>query len=124
MNKKIFLIALVLFQFERVRANNYAPVAIIENPKTGSNFKIGEKVTFKGKATDLEDGKLSGKSLIWISDVDGHIGEGNSFSAALSEGSHIIMLTATDSENSLTRTSIFITVGVLSKPIGEIEKPK
>lgn len=126
MNKRIFLLMLIVFLAKETKADNYAPVVRIENPKNYSKFKVKEEITFQGKATDLEDEELSGKSLIWTSDVDGHIGEGNSFKVTLSEGSHIIILTATDLEGSLGRDSVFITVGIskITKPIEEVEKSK
>ena len=46
----------------------------------------------------MEDGVLSGSSLVWNSSVDGLLGNGNSISVQLSPGTHTISLTATDSD--------------------------
>lgn len=115
---------LIISQAGKIKADNYAPVVRIEGPKNHSNFKVKEEITFKGKATDLEDGELLDGVLIWTSDMDGRIGQGNSFNAVLSQGFHIVILTATDSGNSVGRDSIFITVGTPPEQIGEVEKPK
>lgn len=130
MNKRILLIMFVIFQAGKIRAANYAPVVKIESPRSGFNLiDVEKEIKFKGKAIDLEDGELSGKSLIWTSDIDGFIGYGSSFSVKLSKGFHIIILKATDSKHSLSRDSIFITIGSLSKiaePVADpkLEKPK
>jgi len=124
MNKRIFLLILIVFLVKETRADNYAPVVRIESPKNNSKFKLKEEITFKGKVTDLEDGELLGEALIWTSDMDGRIGQGNSFRAVLSEGVHIVILTATDSGNSVARDSIFIIIGTPPEPISEVEKPK
>ena len=70
----------------------------------GELFEYEENIQFIGSAYDLEDGELSGNSLVWSSDLDGQIGTGNNFTNnSLSEGTHQITLTATDTEgNPLT----------------------
>ncbi len=124
MNKRTFLLILIVFLIKEVRADNSDPVVRIKKPRNYSKFEPEEEIPFEAKVTDLEDGDLSGEALIWTSDMDGRIGQGNSFSAVLSQGSHIVILTAIDSGRSVTRASIFITVGIPPEPIGKIEGSK
>jgi len=118
----IFLIALVLFQAAKTAADNYRPVVQIESPKNGSRFEAGERVEFKGKATDLEDGELSGDVFVWTVDGD-RIGGGNSLTTVFPRGYHMIILTAVDSEGAVGQASVFIAVGI-PEPIDEIEIEK
>ena len=73
------------------------PVANIVHPGT-EDRQVGMMIPFIGEATDPEDGDLDGMALVWTSDLDGEIGTGKEFSAALSEGTHTVTLTATDSD--------------------------
>lgn len=74
------------------------PEPEISSPSSGSIFEKDASISFSGSASDLEDGSLSGSSLVWTSSLDGQIGTGNSFSKSdLLAGSHKIKLTATDS---------------------------
>ncbi len=41
------------------------PVAEILEPGEGAKFRVGQTVNFKGKATDAEDGDLTGANLQW-----------------------------------------------------------
>lgn len=78
---------------------NTPPSAEIISPTDNSSFTESETITFRGRGEDLEDGKLTGSSLVWKSSIDGQIGVGEEFSRDnLSLGSHTITLTATDSE--------------------------
>lgn len=93
-------------------ATNQPPVAIITSPPNNSTFTEGEPVTFKGSATDPEDGPLTGSSLVWTSNIDGQIGTGESFTRSdLSVGDHTITFTATDSQGAIGRDSIKISIG-------------
>ena len=96
---------------------NQPPVAVISSPADGASFTQGESITFTGSATDLEDGALTGASLVWASSIDGEIGTGESFTRSdLSEGTHIITLAATDSLGVAGTASATITVTVSNEP--------
>ena len=85
---------------------------IISSPNNGTHFEVGEEITFTGSAKDFQDGELTGGSLVWTSDQDGQIGEGNTFTRDdLSEGKHKITLTATNSKDEERTISIIITIG-------------
>jgi glucose/arabinose dehydrogenase len=49
----------------RIVAGNNAPVATIIAPNEGLQVRLGDTVQLRGKATDREDGPLTGESLIW-----------------------------------------------------------
>lgn len=87
------------------------PVKII-TPPDGEHFEVGELITFTGLAQDFKDGNLSGDSLVWESSIDGQIGTGKEFTEdTLSEGTHIITLTATNSNGEKRTAIITITIG-------------
>jgi hypothetical protein len=65
---------------------------------------------FDGSASDAEDGDLTA-SLVWTSNLDGQIGTGGSFSKVLSDGTHVITASVTDSGGNTGSDSITITVG-------------
>jgi len=67
-------------------------------------------ITFLGSGTDAEDGNLSGDQLVWVSDGDGLLGNGEEFSTYLSGGVHTIMLTVTDSTGASCSAQITIIV--------------
>ena len=93
-----------------VEAPNAPPTASITSPVPGSSFETGVNIAFNGTGTDPEEGSLTGASLVWTSDFDGEIGTGESFSASLSAGSHIIMLVASDGQQTAGTATIAITV--------------
>ena len=76
-------------------AFNSAPTVIITSPLDMSEYGIGSNMTFTGTGVDADEGSLTGTSLVWTSDQDGQIGTGGTFdTAALSENTHVITLTA------------------------------
>ncbi|HFD11538.1 MAG TPA: hypothetical protein ENJ32_03570, partial [Crenotrichaceae bacterium] len=94
---------------------NQPPKALITSPADGTNFTVGNNISFTGTGSDTEDGSVTA-SLAWYSNIDGFLATGGSFSTAgLTEGTHVITATATDS-NAKTN-SYSITVDVL--PPGE-----
>ena len=75
-----------------------SPVVRITSPANNASFAQGTAVTFAGTATDPLDGALTGTSLVWRDGVT-QIATGASFSTTtLSAGSHVLTLTATDSQ--------------------------
>ena len=92
---------------------NDAPVVSITSPADGSTFDSGATILFEGTASDTEDGDLTA-GLVWTSDIDGQIGTGGSFSTTLSDGSHTITASVTDSGGKTGSNSIKITVGAPS----------
>ncbi|HUF37627.1 MAG TPA: S8 family serine peptidase, partial [Anaerolineales bacterium] len=89
---------------------NNPPTVSITSPSDGATFASGASISFAGSASDTEDGSLT-SSLVWTSSLDGQIGTGGSFSAVLSDGTHTITASVTDSGGSSGSDSITLTVG-------------
>lgn len=95
-----------------IRDNN-VPTVIIEGPADSSIFNISDTITFRGYATDPEDGRLTGNSLVWTSDIDGRIGSGDTLQAEdLARGIHAITLTATDSDSNSITTDVTVEIKI------------
>jgi len=85
------------------------PTVSITSPTDGSTFDSGATITFQGTANDTEDGDLTA-SLVWTSNIDGQIGTGGSFSTTLSDGTHTITASVTDSGAATATDEVIITV--------------
>jgi subtilisin family serine protease len=92
------------------------PTVTISSPDDGATFDSGTSISFSGSASDNEDGDLTA-SLVWTSSVDGQIGTGGSFSAVLSDGTHTITASVTDSGGQSGSDSHTVTVGGTSSDI-------
>jgi len=95
---------------------NNAPTVSITSPADGSSYASGVTISFAGNATDTEDGDLT-TSLVWASDRDGQIGTGGAFSATLSDGTHTVTASVTDSGGKTGSASITVT---MVPPVGSI----
>jgi hypothetical protein len=92
-----------------------APEASIIDPDNNTLIHSDEQLILTGTGQDLEDGDLTGSSLLWTSDVEGPIGTGSRLildldAGALSDGSHEITLAATDSDSNVATDTITLTV--------------
>jgi hypothetical protein len=102
-----------------------APEVTLLSPNNDDTFYYSETISFSGSATDETDGTLTGSSLLWESSLDGSLGTGTSLSLdSLSSGTHIIRLTATDSDGWSRSESISITVEEPQAPILSLSSPK
>jgi hypothetical protein len=88
---------------------NTAPSVNIDSPADGASFPSGSAISFAGSASDAEDGDLTG-NLAWMSSLDGSIGSGGSFSVMLSEGTHTITASVSDSGDLSGEASITVVV--------------
>jgi hypothetical protein len=88
---------------------NSPPTVTISAPADGLTFSEGDDIAFSGSASDAEDGDLTA-SLAWVSNLDGAVGVGDSFTATLLAGSHTITAMATDSEGLSGSDEITITI--------------
>ncbi len=99
------------------------PTVSITSPVNSSSTIIGTSVTFTGTANDVEDGNLD-TSLFWISDLDGAIGAGDTFSTStLSIGAHMITASVTDSFGNTATHTHLITVNPIGTPTLSISEP-
>jgi subtilisin family serine protease len=89
---------------------NEPPAVSITSPADGAAPDSGATIDFIGTASDPEDGDLAA-SLVWTSSIDGQLGTGGSVSSSLSDGSHTITASATDSAGLTGSASVSITVG-------------
>ncbi|HJR58620.1 MAG TPA: M36 family metallopeptidase [Vicinamibacterales bacterium] len=89
---------------------NTAPFVSITSPANNFSSPFGSTFNFAGTANDDLDGNVA-SSLSWTSSRDGAIGSGASFSTTtLTEGTHTITASATDSGGLTGSASISVTV--------------
>ena len=101
----------IVRQFSVTEADNSPPVVVILSPTDEARFEYGTNVVFSGSASDAEDVVVPASALQWSSDVDGLIGNGATVqTAGLSEGTHQITLTATDSQGLSQSTGVSIII--------------
>ncbi len=75
------------------------PSVSIYHPGDGECRVVNQTIPCSGIATDPQDGNLTGAAVVWSSSLEGQIGTGTQTSfTPLVEGSHVITLTATDSD--------------------------
>jgi hypothetical protein len=105
------------FQLDNIRLNtrpvpDVPPTVTITSPGNGTSITLGQSVTFVATATDPEDGNIS-SGLSWLSDLDGVIGSGASFStSALRGGAHVITASVIDTGGLSGSAAISIVVNV------------
>ena len=93
------------------RVLSKAPDVSIISPGDNSTFSTIETITLTGEASDLEDGMLEGKVLIWTSDKQGNLGFGHSISVdGLSPGLHEITLSAKDKNGNINKDAIHMLI--------------
>ena len=90
--------------------SNNSPTISITSPANGASFDSGAIISFDGAASDYEDGVLTG-DMVWVSDLQGQIATGGSFTALLSDGTHTITAEVMDSGGFISSESTTITVG-------------
>ncbi len=104
---------------------NRPPTVAIQAPVDGATLTLGQQVTLQGTATDPEDGALSGAALAWTSSRDGALGTGSPTSAALTQGVHVLTLTARDSLGATATASVTVSVNAANNqpPVVTITSP-
>jgi hypothetical protein len=106
-----------------IKAPNQAPTATVNAPANGASFSEGDPISFSGTATDTEDGNLT-VSLSWVSDREGQIGTGGSFtSSVLSVGVHTITAMVTDTGGLTATTGITLSVKANTPPTVTVSAP-
>ena len=104
-----------------IQIPEHAPLATIIQPATGAAFAAGRPVYLEAQAIDAEDGMLEGAAFSWTSDRDGPLGAGPGLTLYdLSEGTHLITVTAADSSGRSGQDSISIVIGPTNLPSAEI----
>lgn len=99
-----------------------APSVEITQPAEGTSFEAGEQVAFAGSATDTttEPGDLD---FAWTSSLDGDLagavsGDGASLllASALSVGTHVVTLSATDTDGEVGTDTVGVVVSEAPPP--------
>lgn len=97
------------------------PSVSIGSPADNATFGTGETISFSGTAMDTEDGDITA-GLAWTSDIDGAIGSGGSFTTVLTDETHVITASITDSAGNTTDASVTIVVGdTVPPPAGDFQ---
>lgn len=87
---------------------NLPPTVTIGANLQNALYLPGDVVNFVADATDSEDGDVRA-SLVWTSSLDGQIGTGGNFSRSdLSQGTHQITVTASDSQGVVSSREFFL----------------
>ncbi len=87
------------------------PSVRIVSPDDGRVAARGADLLLEASAFDVDDGGLTGNALAWESDVDGSIGTGHQlWGDGLSEGTHQLTLTGTDSHGGTDTDTITVTI--------------
>lgn len=102
-----------------ITVQNSPPIAIIDEPSSGSDFCVGSGITFRGDASDAnEPGGLSDSAFSWRSDRDGSLGTGSvRVIGSLSVGTHIITLRVTDPQGAWDEESISVDILGATNPL-------
>ncbi|MEZ4521398.1 MAG: S8 family serine peptidase [Thermomicrobiales bacterium] len=88
---------------------NQAPSATITLPEDDAVFYADQTIQFSGSAFDWDETIPDG-NLSWSSSIDGELGTGGEITASLSQGEHVITLTATDSLGATGEDSVTVVV--------------
>lgn len=104
---------------------NRPPSVQLHSPANGATVLVGAVTSLTGTATDLEDGVLTGASLRWSSSRDGALGTGASVPTTLTQGVHVLTLTATDSLAATASASVTVSVNAANNqpPVVNITAP-
>lgn len=83
----------------------------ISTPPTATIATVGQPLLFQGSGYDVDSGDLPAEALVWVSDRDGQVGSGTTFSSAtLSVGTHMIVLRGTNRQGNSASDAIQIQV--------------
>lgn len=96
---------------------NRKPEPAILVPVENQTFAAAVAIPLSGRATDPEDGGLSGESLTWSVDEEGAGSGTDTNVAGLAPGTHTALLNATDSISNSATASADFTIAPLSIPI-------
>ena len=91
----------------------HLPTVLIESPTAGSVFAESQGFLLDASGYDAEDGLLPSSAFAWTSSIDGNLGTGEFLvlsASRLTPGTHIITLTATDSDQMTATATVNITI--------------
>lgn len=88
---------------------NQAPSATITLPEDGALYYADQTIQFSGSAFDWDE-QIPDANLTWSSSIDGELGTGPAITTSLSQGEHVITLTAVDSLGATGEDSVTVLV--------------
>ncbi len=106
---------------EATEVTSGVPLINISSPASGQTFSIADSITFEASAYDPDDGDIS-SAIVWTSDKDGSLGNGDIISFQLSEGEHIVTASVTDSDGNAASAHINLSI-VDEAPVVTIIEP-
>ena len=90
---------------------NHDPTVEIREPSGPVTVAVGQTLTLRGSAYDIDTGSMAGEQLEWTSSLDGYLGTGDLLSVAgLSEGTHTVTLEADDGQGGTAQDQVQVTV--------------
>lgn len=93
------------------QTQKHPPCVRLHSPTDAAVFSTEMYVVAFATAEDPEDGDLSGASMAWSSDLDGVLGTGDTLElTTLSVGTHVLTVTATDSDGMQAGDSVTIVI--------------
>jgi len=98
------------------------PAVWITTPQSAAVVQPLAALVLDGHASDVEDGELSGSSLVWTLDRDRVLGNGPQLilpGLSADPGAHEIALTATDHDGMQSSAHIQVTVAALPSCVGD-----
>jgi hypothetical protein len=101
-----------------------SPSVMLIVPISGTTYVLSQTVTFEGSAFDPEDNLLADSQLQWTSSLQGVLGTGGVLQTTdLVTGTHVITLTATDSQSNKATATTTITIFATSPEGGKVYLP-
>lgn len=86
------------------------PRVRIASPVPASRMELGQNVVLDVLVDDVEEGIIADPAVSWTSHIDGHLGNGKQIVRRLSEGTHFISVTATDSDDQSASAETYVIV--------------
>lgn len=102
--------ATVEIQVTSPSPTNTPPTVTIQQPANDSILFSGTPITFVATVSDPEEPTFPNERVTWRSSVDGDLGTGTTVAHALTNGSHVITVTATDAQGVAAEASVNVTV--------------
>ena len=105
-----------------VRASNARPDVTITAPVDGAEVPAQTPIMLTATATDDFDGDISHR-IAWNSDRDGNLGAGADLTVILTEGSHKITASVTDSDGATDKDEITVNARARAPVVTILEPP-
>ena len=95
---------------ELFQVGNKSPEAYISWPEDGVIYTSGTPIYLTALGLDLEDGSIDPETILWSSDINGELGQGDQLVDSLSVGQHILTAHVIDSAGAISEAKVSITI--------------